>query len=120
MNQTEDLEFWIDLNLPPALASWLISDFKVSAKSFNELGFNFTTDAEIFKKAKQKGNAIVITTKDIDFVYLAEEIGTPPRILYINTGNISNQQLREIINHSFEEVIRIFEETDQTLIELIP
>jgi len=116
--QYNSLEFWIDLNLPPALALWLKEEFKVNARSFQELGLTTTSDAEVFKLAKTRLNTIIITTKDYDFVSLTEEIGSSPKILYINTGNISNKELKLIILKSFNEVIRIFSKTNQSLVEI--
>ncbi len=52
--QVQNLEFWIDNNLPPKMADWLQIDFNVSAKSFQELGFQTTEDREVFRKASQK------------------------------------------------------------------
>ncbi len=116
--QLQKLEFWIDVNLPPAMATWLIEEFKVKATHFFELGFSFSNDAEIFKAAKQQKNVIVITTKDIDFIYLEESIGAPPKILYMNTGNISNSQLHLLISKIFNDVIKVFTQTNQSILEI--
>jgi predicted nuclease of predicted toxin-antitoxin system len=116
--QPNNLEFWIDLNLPPAMAKWLQEDFQVSAKSFKELNFETEEDISIFKQASNRINTIVITTKDIDFKNLVNDINSPPKILYLNVGNISNKMLKEIIYKSFKEVLRIFSETDSSLIEI--
>ena len=80
----QNLEFWIDNNLPPKMAIWLKEDFKVSAKSFQELGFQTTDDIKIFKIAANKINTIIITTKDIDFVNISNKISDLPKILYLN------------------------------------
>jgi len=112
------LEFWIDHNLPPKMASWLNNDFSVSAKSFQELGYQATDDREIFRIASKKINTIIITTKDIDFVNLTSETVSPPKVLYLNVGNISNKRLKKLIYKSFPEVIRIFSETDNSLVEI--
>ena len=113
-----ELEFWIDLNLPPILTVWLQENFNVSAKSFLELNLVKASDVEVFRLARKKSNTIIITTKDYDFITLAEEIGAPPKILYLNTGNISNKELKKIILHSFKNVIKIFSQTNQTIVEI--
>ncbi|HEX5154316.1 MAG TPA: DUF5615 family PIN-like protein [Parafilimonas sp.] len=115
---SKSLEFWIDLNLPPALATWIQDEFQICAKSFEELGLLTTPDSEVFKLARRKSNTVIITTKDYDFVSLAEEIGSPPKILYLNTGNISNKDLKLIILRSFKNVIKIFTKTNQSLVEI--
>ena len=117
----ETLEFWIDLNLPPVLAVWLREDYNVAAKSFMELDLQSASDQTVFKLAKKKSieaKTIVITTKDYDFVCLSEEIGSPPKILYLNIGNVSNIELRQIIAKSFRDVVKIFTKTNQNLVEI--
>ncbi len=116
--QPDNLEFWIDLNLPPQMASWLLDDFNVAAKSFKELGFEFKGDAEVFRIAAKVINTIVITTKDIDFINLQNEIGSPPKILFLNIGNISNKQLRQLIANNFAEVLRLFTQTNNSFVEI--
>lgn len=95
MIKSGELEFWIDLNLPPVMVSWLKEYFGVKAKSFFELGFLNINDFEVYKAAQLQANTIVITTKDIDFIQFTSS-NNLPKILYINTGNISNQQLKSL------------------------
>ncbi len=116
--QPENLEFWIDLNLPPVMASWLTNDFYVSAKSFKELGFETSEDILIFKLASSLSNTIIITTKDVDFINLSNKIGSPPKILFLNVGNISNKNLKQLVYKCFSEVIKIFLESDKSLVEI--
>jgi len=47
----DKLEFWVDMNLPSCLADWINIELKVSAKSFIELGYQTTSDLEIFRNA---------------------------------------------------------------------
>lgn len=113
-----NLEFWIDNNLPPQMAIWLKEDFNVSAKSFYELNFQTTDDEIVFEIAANKLNTIIITTKDIDFVKLSEKKTAIPKILYLNIGNVSNKKLKELIYKSFKQVLRMFLETDELLVEI--
>ncbi len=76
------------------MAIWLTEDFKVSARSFQELGFQTTEDIKIFRIAANKINTIIITTKDLDFVNLSNKISNLPKILYLNIGNISNKNIK--------------------------
>ena len=91
MTQLDELEFWIDLNLPPQMASWLKDGFEVNAKSFKDLLFSEVADVEVYKIAAKQHNKIIITTKDIDFSNYQNMVGAAPRILYLNIGNISNK-----------------------------
>lgn len=116
--QHNNLEFWIDVNLPPAMAIWIQEDFGIPAKSFKELNFDTAQDVEIFTIAARKLNAVVITTKDVAFRNLSEEMIIHPKILYLNIGNVSNKLLKEIIYKSLKDVIKTFSETDNFFIEI--
>ena len=112
------LEFWIDVNLPPSMAKWIMDEYPVSAKSFAELNIAHKSDFEIFQFAMGQIATVIITTKDIDFVNFHDQHITTPKILKIQTGNISNKALKKIILSTFQEVIRLFTETNQTLVEI--
>lgn len=118
MTQLDDLEFWIDLNLPPKMAIWLNEGFKVKAKSFKELLFTEVPDTEVYKIAAKQNNKIIVTTKDIDFSNYQNVVGPPPRILYLNIGNISNKNLKILIEDKFDEILNLFLTTDDPLIEI--
>jgi predicted nuclease of predicted toxin-antitoxin system len=116
--QPDKLEFWVDMNLPSCLADWINIELKVSAKSFIELGYQTTSDLEIFRNAANNPNVIVITTKDYDFVDIKNRQPGKPRILYLNIGNVSNKTLRRIFDLYFLDAIKILSETNQLLVEI--
>lgn len=116
--QPDSLEFLIDFNLPPKMAAWLKDGFNVSAKSFQELGFDTTPDVEVYKIAAKKLNIIVITTKDVDFIDYQKITGGPPKVLYISVGNISNENLKKLIQHKFAEILQLFLQPDTSFIEI--
>jgi predicted nuclease of predicted toxin-antitoxin system len=118
MTQLNDLEFWIDLNLPPKLANWIVEGFNVNAKSFKELSFTEVSDVEVYNIAARKSNMIIISTKDIDFSKYQNIVGAPPRILYLNVGNISNKNLKILFEERFAEILQLFLTTNEPLIEI--
>lgn len=67
--QQNSLEFWIDVNLPPVMATWIQEDFGIVAKSFKELNFDCEQDVIVFN----------IAAKDIDFKILSEQINIRPK-----------------------------------------
>jgi predicted nuclease of predicted toxin-antitoxin system len=95
--QPDNLEFWIDINLPPALKDWIVYDFHTQAKTFLEMGFQLADDAFIFNEAAKNEHTIIITTKYTDYLYLSKDKGHPPKILHINTGNIAKSELKKLI-----------------------
>ena len=94
------MSYWIDAQLPPALAVWLSEEFKVTAVALRDIGLRDAQDDEIFKAAKLE-NAVVVT-KDSDFVDLVLRLGAPPQILWITCGNASNQYLQKLFSATFE------------------
>lgn len=94
------------------MALWLGEGFNVKAKSFKELNFDTTPDVEFFKFAAVAYNIIVITTKGIDFIDYQHIIGAPQKITYISVGNISNQNLKKLIQAKFAEILQLFLQPD--------
>lgn len=90
---------WIDAQLSPYLASWFSSEFDVEACAVRKLGLRDATDREIFDAAREAG--AVVLTKDSDFVFLLEQLGAPPQILWLTVGNTSNAHLKELFLRSF-------------------
>lgn len=52
-------------------------------------------DIVIFEAA-QIENAVIMT-KDSDFVDLVCRLGTPPQILWLTCGNVTNRNLRQLL-----------------------
>ena len=94
---------WIDAQLPPTLAAWMVETSGVTAISLKDLGLRDAKDIEIFEAAKQPN--LVIMTKDSDFVDLVCRLGSPPQILWITCGNVTNRNLRLLVNLPFIDAI---------------
>ena len=86
------MNVWIDAQLSPAIAACIREHFPVSALAVRDLGLRDSTDREIFFAARQAG--AVVMTKDMDFVRLVEEFGTPPQVIWLTCGNTSNRHLK--------------------------
>lgn len=59
------------------------------------MGSRDALDPEIFLVARQ-ANALVMT-KVRDFINLLEQYGPPPHVIWLRTGNSSNQALKETL-----------------------
>ena len=115
--QLNDFEYWIDANIPLTLATHLQNQYKINAYSFFYLGFLTLDDYSIFNFAKAKKNVIIIT-KDEDFVNWVILKSSPPRILWVTIGNVSNQVLFNKIFTSFETTINELLKPNISFIEL--
>ena len=89
------MSIWIDAQLSPALAPWILEEFGVEAFSARYLDLVQAKDAEIFRAARE-ADAIVLT-KDSDFVILLERFGPPPRVILLRCGNTSNAHLKILL-----------------------
>jgi predicted nuclease of predicted toxin-antitoxin system len=101
------MNFWIDAQLPPSLAVWLTETFGVSATSLRDLGLRDAQDTEIFNTARTAG--VVVVSKDSDFVDLVTRLGTPPQILWVTCGNVTNRNLQRIFTETFPEALRLLQ-----------
>ena len=100
--------FWVDAQLPPGLAQWLIETYGVDARSMRFLGLDKADDAQIFELARQASDVVIIS-KDGDFVELIMQRGAPPRLLWVTCGNVTNRRLREVFAHLFVNAVRLIE-----------
>jgi predicted nuclease of predicted toxin-antitoxin system len=95
---------WIDAQLPPTLAEWIVENFDITAVSLRELGLRDAKDIEIFEAAKQPG--LVIMSKDSDFVDLVCRLGAPPQILWLTCGNVTNRNLKQLLTATLLEAVQ--------------
>jgi predicted nuclease of predicted toxin-antitoxin system len=79
------MKFWVDQNLPPALARWLTLRGHDAAHVL-ELGLDCASDQSILAGAIAAGAAIL--TKDEDFAFS----GLPPKVI-VRIGNVTNARL---------------------------
>lgn len=89
------MKIWVDAQLPPTLASWLTETFGLEARALRDLGLRNAQDIEIFAAARAEN--VVIITKDSDFIDLVCRLGSPPQILWLTCGNVTNRNLRQLL-----------------------
>ena len=98
---------WIDAQLSPAIATWLSTNFRVSAVSLRDLGLRDATDHEIFLAARREG--VTVVTKDGDFVRMLEGFGAPPQVLWITCENTSTANLQKVLKDTFPRGRKLLE-----------
>ncbi len=109
------MTIWIDAQLSPSIALWIVSNFDVKAFALRDLGLRDAEDEEIFTEAK-KANAIVMT-KDSDFLSLLDRFGSPPKIIWLTCGNTSNANLKIILSKTLEDAINLLK-NDEEIVEI--
>ena len=108
--------FWVDAQLPPSFARWLTQAFGVEAYSLRYIGLHTAEDGDTFDRARRAGDVVLIS-KDSDFIELIEQRGTPPRMLWVTCGNLTNRRLREVFGSLFIDAIALLEAGEQ-IVEL--
>ena len=90
---------WLDAQLPPALAPWLRSDLGLDATTLKGLGLRDADDRDIFLAARAAG--AVLISKDSDFVDLVQRLGTPPQLVWLTCGNVTNARLKIVMTKAW-------------------
>ncbi len=86
---------WLDAQLPPSLAKWISTAFGIETDAVRDVGLRDASDSQIFLAARTAG--AVVMTKDNDFLRMLQVLGPPPQVLWVTSGNSSNQTLRAIL-----------------------
>src|SRR5258708_35349457 len=64
-----------------------------------------------------KEQSAIVMTKDADFVRLLEELGPPPKIIWITCGNTSNAHLKQLLQGTLPRAMKLIAE-HETLVEV--
>ncbi len=102
------MKIWIDAQLPPTLASWLTDNLQVQAIALRDLNLRDARDIEIFQAARAENAAIM--TKDSDFIDLVCRLGTPPKIIWLTCGNVTNRNLKKLLTATLPAAIAQLEQ----------
>lgn len=106
---------WIDAQLSPHLAPWIVESLGIEAYSVRWLGFRDASDEAIFAAARQ-ADAVVLT-KDRDFPDLLDRHGPPPRVIWVTMGNTTNVRMREVLSSLLPEALELLSK-GESLVEL--
>ena len=93
------MKFLVDGQLSKKLSLWLKTEFGYDVFHINDFNLQFAEDKKVFEKAKQLD--AVIITKDRDFLELQMKLGAPPKIIWVTSGNTSNERLKQIFLQLF-------------------
>jgi predicted nuclease of predicted toxin-antitoxin system len=108
------MKFLVDAQLPRALVAALRSLGHEAIHTSELPEGNATADEEIRRLARVNG--MVVVSKDDDFVNSHILRGDPAKLLFIATGNITNQDLLAILRRHSDEIAWAF--ADSVFVEL--
>ena len=108
------MNFLVDVQLPPALARWIVSQGHAATHVF-DLGLQTADDPVIWERARNE-HAVIIS-KDEDFVDHWLLSDRPVPLVWIRKGNCSNRALVAWLEPLWPDVVKRLEQGEQ-LIEL--
>jgi predicted nuclease of predicted toxin-antitoxin system len=88
------LKLLVDENLAPGLPEQ-VSDLFPGPVHVTSVGLGSKSDTAIWEYAG--ANGFTFLTKDKDFVNLSLTLGSPPKVVLLQTGNCSTAQIERII-----------------------
>jgi len=112
-----DWEIWLDTHISPVIAKWMSEYTGFTVKSSYSLSLHYLSDIDIFQRAKEKGN-IIIVSKDTDFAELISRIGPPPKLISLKIGNCDNRAMWNFIRPHIVNAVDILMSSDVDIVEL--
>lgn len=101
------MKFLVDAQLPRRFCDWLAEAGHDVMHTVELPQGNRTTDDEILDVAEREQRIVV--TKDDDFVQSFLITGRPAKLLLVSTGNISNNELEQIVRAHVLDIVGAFE-----------
>lgn len=109
------MKFVVDAHLPPRLVHWLAAQGHEAVHVADLPAGLRTPDQEIWSLAVARG--ATIWSKDRDFVDLALIRGTPPKLVWVATGNGSASELMDLVVNAWPVLALELQKGDTTVVE---
>ena len=105
-----------DQNISPRILRVLPPEFS-NCQHVRFVKLENASDFVIFQYAKE--NHFAIVTFDSDFVDINAMHGTPPKIIYLNTGNLTTRIVSELITNNILRIAHYLNSESEDILELI-
>ena len=105
-----------DQNISPRILKILPQQFS-NCQQVRFVGLEDSSDFEIFQFARKNDFAVV--TFDSDFVDLNAMHGTPSKIVYLNTGNLTTSNVSELLTENTLRIHHYPKSESDHILELI-
>lgn len=110
------MKLLFDQNISPKILKKLSDDF-TECKQVRFVGLENSSDIDIFQYAKKNGYSIV--TFDADFIDLNALHGVPPKVIYLNTGNLTTQSVSELLFQNLLIIQHYLSAENDDILEII-
>ena len=108
------MKLLFDANLSPKLAVRLGALFPGSAHVFQSGLERSTPDQRIWQYAKT--GSYVIVTADSDFLALAKELGSPPKVVRLENCNYRTSQVETLLRRNAVRIAELEKSSRDTLV----
>ena len=109
------MKLLIDQNISRKIIPLISEKFPNSSQVYI-LGLQEASDIEIWDYAKKNDYSIV--SKDSDFHELGLLYGIPPKIIWLQCGNVTNQFIAELILKNAEDIIEFLSDKNSLCLEI--
>lgn len=92
----------LDQNISFRVKKKLIKEFP-KCKHVSDCGLNNTEDLDIWEYAKR--NDLTIVTYDQDYFEISLFSGSPPKIIWIKSGNLTNSEVVKLLTDKKQAII---------------
>ncbi len=110
------MKLLFDQNISPRILKLLPENFE-GCQHIRFVGLENESDISIFKFAERNDNEVV--TFDSDFVDLDALYGTPPKIVYLNTGNLTTKNISDLLLSNSLRIQHYLNSQADEILELI-
>ena len=108
------MKLLFDQNLSPSLVGRL-SDLYPESAHVSTYDLDQAQDREIWQYASESGCLIV--SKDSDFSEMSVVLGSPPKVIWIRSGNCSTDEIEDILRRDYDRVEELHQsEVSSTLL----
>ncbi len=109
------MKLLLDENLSRRIVSFLKPEFPGSTQ-VALIGLEKASDEEIWRYARDYGFCIV--TKDADFYDLSLVRGSPPKVIWLKTGNVTKATVTQVLIDNRAYIEDMLATADVTCVEL--
>ena len=110
------MKLLFDQNISPRILKYFSDQWKDCSHVRFE-GLENASDSAIFNFAKDHGYAIV--TFDADFIDLNALRGTPPKVIWLNTGNLTTKSITALLERNVLQINYYLESESDQVLELV-
>jgi predicted nuclease of predicted toxin-antitoxin system len=95
----------------------LIEELFPESKQVIHLGLHDQSDLDIFEFARK--NDFTIVTFDADFVDISIVRGTPPKIIWLRTGNLTTPAIATLLNAHHVTILNFIQTEPDAILEIL-